>query len=332
MDIAVIGAGSWGTVLSQILSDNGHEVILWARTPEKALDMESSRCNKDYLPDFRLSSSIKVTNDLGNTVKRASVLVFVVPSKGMEKVAADVSQFTDGRGKILLSCTKGFSPTHKELMTSVLQRYLPEADAIAALSGPNLAVEIAKKQPAATVIACKNLDKARELQVLFMNSYFRPYVSDDLTGVQLCGCVKNCYALITGLISGLGYGENSQAALITRGLAEVSRLGRKMGARPETFSGLAGIGDLVATCSSPLSRNRTAGTQLAKGKTVEEIIAGTKMVIEGIATTKTVYELAHSMNVEMPIIDQLYEVLYHHKEIPLAARDLMNRAAKSEWN
>jgi glycerol-3-phosphate dehydrogenase (NAD(P)+) len=332
MEIAVIGAGSWGTVLAQVLAENGHTVRLWARTREKANTMNESRCNGDYLPDLILSSSITVTNDLCAAIKRASVLVFVVPSKGMEAIAEQVRQMTDASDAILLSCTKGFSRTKREIMTDVLSRYFPKAKAIAALSGPNLAREIAARQPAATVIASKDLDAARTLQQLFFCSYFRPYVSTDVIGVQLCGCVKNCYALVTGMIDGLGYGENSQAAVITRGLAETSRLGMALGARPETFAGLAGIGDLVATCSSPLSRNRTAGTLLAKGQTPEQIMAGTKMVIEGMDTTKAVYELARERNVEMPIIDQLYEVLYNGKSISLAARDLMSRAAKKEWN
>lgn len=331
MSIAVIGAGSWGTVLSKILADNGHDVVLWARNPEKAALIEQTRINNDYLPDLTLSPSIHVTHDF-QWVGTAEVLVFVVPSKGMGTVCSDLSRVTKGKGKILLTCTKGFSRETGKLMSDVLERYFPEAQAIAALSGPNLAKELAQKQPSASVIASKDPKAAKILQDLFLNGYFRPYISDDILGVQLCGALKNCYALVTGMISGLGLGENSQAALITRALAEMTRLGLKLGAHQETFAGLSGIGDLVATCTSPLSRNHTAGTLLAQGKAAKDIEQGTHMVIEGLSTTKTVYALSHRLGVEMPIIDQLYEVLYHHKEITLAAHDLMSRSGKKEWN
>lgn len=282
MKIAVIGAGSWGTVLAQILADNGHEVCLWARNPQKADQIQRTRRNQDYLPDLELSPSILVTHDLQQTIERASVLVFVVPSKGMAAVAQQAAAFTDCREQILLSCTKGFDLATGKLMTDILEETFPQAKAVAALSGPNLAKEIAKRQPAASVIACKDLKIAKALQKIFINGYFRPYTSRDVIGVELCGCSKNCIALVSGILAGLGFGENSQAGLITRGLAEITRLGVKMGAKRATFSGLAGVGDLVATCSSPLSRNRSAGVALAQGKSLEEITQGTHMVIEGI--------------------------------------------------
>ncbi|WP_281519670.1 NAD(P)H-dependent glycerol-3-phosphate dehydrogenase [Acidaminococcus timonensis] len=330
MKLSVIGAGSWGTVLSQILADNGHTVHLWARNPEKAARIQETRCNADYLPDFTLNPAIIVTGSLAEAVAGATVLVFVVPSKGMAAIARQVAEITDCRDTVLLTCTKGFDLATHKLMTEILEENFPRARAIAALSGPNLAREIAQKQPAATVIACRKLQEARFLQKCFMNGYFRPYTSTDLIGVELCGCVKNCIALVGGMLSGLGYGENAQAGLITRGLAELTRLGVKLGAHRATFFGLAGVGDLIATCTSPLSRNRSAGYALAQGRTLEEITGGTKMVIEGINATPVVRELARSHQVEMPIIEQLYQVLFEKKQVTEAIRDLMKRSAKKE--
>ncbi len=330
MKLSVIGAGSWGTVLSQILADNGHTVHLWARNPEKAARIQETRCNADYLPDFTLNPAIIVTGSLAEAVAGATVLVFVVPSKGMAAIARQVAELTDCRDTVLLTCTKGFDLATHKLMTEILEENFPRARAIAALSGPNLAREIAQKQPAATVIACRKLQEARFLQKCFMNGYFRPYTSTDLIGVELCGCVKNCIALVGGMLSGLGYGENAQAGLITRGLAELTRLGVKLGAHRATFFGLAGVGDLIATCTSPLSRNRSAGYALARGRTLEEITGGTKMVIEGINATPVVRELARSHQVEMPIIEQLYQVLFEKKQVTEAIRDLMKRSAKKE--
>lgn len=330
MKAAVIGAGSWGTVLAQILSDNGRDVCLWARNPEKAAKIRETRCNGDYLPDFRLSPSIQVTADLKEAVTGAEVLVFVVPSKGMGSIARQVAAITDCRSQVILTCTKGFDLATHKLMTDILEETFPRARATAALSGPNLAREIAQQQPAATVIACREMKEARFLQQCFLTPYFRPYTSTDLVGVELCGCVKNCIALVGGMLSGLGLGENAQAGLITRGLAELTRLGVKMGARRATFFGLAGVGDLIATCTSPLSRNRSAGYALAQGKTLEEITGGTHMVIEGINATPVVRELARAHQVEMPIIEQLYQVLFQGKDVRQAIGDLMKRTAKKE--
>ena len=330
MKAAVIGAGSWGTVLAQILADNGREVALWARNPEKAARIRETRCNADYLPDFRLSPSIQVTADLQEALEGAEVLVFVVPSKGMGTIARQAARFTDCRSQVILSCTKGFDLSTHKLMTDILEETFPHARAIAALSGPNLAREIAQKQPAATVIACRNMKEARFLQQCFLTPYFRPYTSPDLIGVELCGCVKNCIALVGGMLSGMGFGENAQAGLIPRGLAGLTRLGLTLGAHRATFFGLAGVGDLIATCTSPLSRNRSAGYALARGKTLEEITGGTRMVIEGINATPVVRELARTHQVEMPIIEQLYQVLFQGKDVKRAIEDLMKRTLKKE--
>ncbi len=330
MKVSVIGAGSWGTVLSQILNDNGHEVILWARNKEKAARMQASRSNVDYLPNLILADNITITSQLPLALETAQLLVLVVPAKGMAKVATEISHITNCADKIILSCTKGFDLSSLESMTTVLHKALPKASALAVMSGPNLALELSQRQPAATIIASQNTEAVHTLQKVFMNHYFRPYTSNDVLGVELCGALKNTIALISGMLSGLNFGENSQAALITRGLAEITRLGVSMGAQKETFSGLAGVGDLIATCTSPKSRNHNAGLALAQGKTAEEIIASTHMVIEGIDTTKAIHALSQKHNVEMPISEALYQVLFEGKSIAEVLDGLMSRTGKQE--
>ena len=330
MKISVIGAGSWGTVLTQILKDNGHEVALWVRSAGKAEEIAASRCNKSYLPDLQLDRDILITNDLLLAVKRAEVLVFVVPSHGMQDICRCIYNLDTCKNKILLSCTKGFDTTLQLSMSKVINRIFPVNKGIAVMSGPNLAKELALRQPGATVIACDKLEVAKRLQGCFINGYFRPYISEDVTGVELCGCLKNCIALTSGMLFGLNFGENCQAALITRGLAEITRLGMALGAKTATFSGLAGVGDLIATCTSKKSRNRSAGEALARGKTLQEVIAATNMVIEGINTTKVAYALAEAKGVEMPIIHQLYQVLFYGKNVHSAIQELMQRQGKKE--
>jgi glycerol-3-phosphate dehydrogenase (NAD(P)+) len=330
LQVSVIGAGSWGTVLAQILSDNGHIVTLWARNANKAEKIASSRCNVDYLPSLILAPTITITNDLETAIKRAEVLVFVVPSGSMKDICEQVVYIDDCSRKIILSCTKGFDTKLGLRMSQIIAAYLPKALAIAVLSGPNLAGELANRQPGATVIACRELAIARYLQDMFINNYFRPYISEDVDGIEICGCLKNTMALVSGMMFGMKFGENCQAALITRGLAEITRLGMKLGAHQDTFYGLAGIGDLVATCTSTQSRNRRAGEALAQGKTLKEIYTATNMVIEGINTTKVVYSVAEEQNVEMPIVTQLYLVLFKEKSVHDALDYLMSRKGKKE--
>lgn len=330
MKVSVIGAGSWGTVLSQILNDNGHDVLLWARNKEKAAEMNASRCNADYLPDLKLADNITVSNDLELAVKTGELLVLVVPAKGMRQIIASIGKIADCSDKIILSCTKGFDLLTMESMSTVIRKGLPLAAQLAVMSGPNLAVELSQRQPAATVIASSNEETVSLLQGVFINSYFRPYTSNDVLGVELCGSLKNTIALVSGMLSGLHFGENSEAALITRGLAEITRLGVKIGAQKGTFSGLAGVGDLIATCTSSKSRNHRAGLALAQGKTAEEIIASTHMVIEGIDTTKAIHALAKKYNVEMPISEALFQVLFQGLGVNEALNKLMNRTGKQE--
>ena len=330
MKVSVIGAGSWGTVLSQILNDNGHDVVLWVRNKEKSLRINAVRCNKDYLPDLKLADNITITNDLELAVKAAQLIVLVVPAKGMAQIVLSISKISNCADKIILSCTKGFDLTNMDSMSTVIHKGLPQAAHIAVMSGPNLAIELSQRQPAATVIASNEEKTVELLQKVFINNYFRPYTSHDVLGVELCGSLKNAIALVSGMVSGLDLGENSKAALITRGLAEITRLGVKIGAQKETFSGLAGVGDLIATCTSPKSRNHRAGLALAQGKTCEEIIASTHMVIEGIDTTKAIHVLSQKYGVEMPITEALYQVLFQGLSVKEALNKLMSRTGKHE--
>lgn len=328
--IAVIGAGSWGTTLAQVLNDNGHKVALWVRNPEKANIIAQTRYNVEYLPQLKLAKGIEITSDLEDAVINAEILILVVPSHGMADLCCHLSKIEGSADKIIISCTKGFEYHSGLRMSEIIKSYLPNA-VIAVLSGPNHAEEIALRQPSATVIACQNELVANELQNIFLNDYFRPYLSDDIIGVEIAGSLKNVIALTSGIMFGLGFGDNSQAALITRGLTEITRLGLKMGAQHQTFSGLAGVGDLIATCTSKHSRNRRAGEALATGKNFKEICSETNMVIEGINATTSAYILAQRYSVEMPITNSIYQILYENKNPLAALQELMRRSGKREY-
>lgn len=329
-NIAVIGAGSWGTTLAQVLNDNGHKVTLWVRSQEKALEIAKTRHNNDYLPQIQLSEQITITADLHLAVEQAEILVLVVPSHGMADLCRKLSLISSCDKKIIVSCTKGFEQHSGLRMSEIINSYFPNTT-VAVLSGPNHAEEIALRQPSATVIACQNDEAANELQEVFLNEYFRPYLTNDIIGVEIAGSLKNVIALTSGIMFGLGFGDNSQAALITRGLTEITRLGLKMGAQQQTFSGLAGVGDLIATCTSRHSRNRGAGEALATGKTLHDICAGTHMVIEGINATESAFALAKKFDVDMPITESLYQVLFENKNPRNALQELMKRSGKREY-
>ncbi|MGL5205888.1 MAG: NAD(P)H-dependent glycerol-3-phosphate dehydrogenase [Acidaminococcaceae bacterium] len=328
--IAVIGAGSWGTTLAQLLNDNGHKVVLWVRNPEKANKIAKTRYNDEYLKQLRLDDNIVITSDLKQAAIDADIVLIVVPSHGMADLCCQLSGITSLAGKVLVSCTKGFEYHSGMRMSEIIQGYFPKTT-VAVLSGPNHAEEIALRQPSATVIACQNAVVANELQNIFLNDYFRPYITDDILGVEIAGSLKNVIALTSGIMFGLGFGDNSQAALITRGLTEITRLGVKMGAQQQTFSGLAGVGDLIATCTSKHSRNRRAGEALARGKTFNEICSETNMVIEGINATTSAHMLAQRYSVEMPITNSIYQILYENKNPLAALQELMRRSGKREY-
>lgn len=330
MKVAIVGAGSWGTAVAALVSENT-DVALWARRPELARTMAEERENPEYLPGRRLAEGIRVTSDLQEAVDGASVVVMAVPSHGyrdvLGQVAADIPADIP-----LVSLTKGVERGTLKRMTEVTAEVLDghRVDRIGVLSGPNLACEVAAGQPAATVVAMADEATARQLQTVFMTPRFRVYTNPDVVGCETAGALKNVMAIGTGMAAGLGYGDNSRAALITRGLAELTRLGVALGGNRLTFLGLAGIGDLVATCSSEQSRNRTVGFQLGKGRKLDEIVAEMKMVAEGVKTTEAVLELAERHGVDVPIAATVGAVLYEGMEPSDMVSELMTREAKAE--
>ena len=329
MRVAVIGAGSWGTAFARLLALVGHRVRLWARRPELARILEETRENPDYLPGIVLPKSIGFTCDLKKALAGAEAVFFAVPSFGLRDVARRAAPHVPP-GIPLVSLTKGLEPGTGRRMSQVLAEHLP-SHPLFALSGPCHAEEVARDHPTAVVLAGEDLPLGERLQRALMTPRFRVYLSHDLLGVEYCGATKNVLAIGAGISEGLGYGDNTKAALITRGLAELVRLGRAVGARPETLYGLAGLGDLVVTATSEHSRNRRVGFRLGQGEPIEEILGGMRMVAEGVHTSKLVHELSEKLGVELPLCEAVWRVLYLG-ESPQAQIDrLMLRSPKREF-
>lgn len=329
--IAVIGAGSWGTALAQIIAENGYYTNFWVRNTKLAEIISISRINDKYLPQLSLHKNITVTSDLKTALQDATVVFLVVPTHGMRSLCQQIALLDNCTNKIIVSCSKGFEINTNKRMSEIIYEYLPNTK-VTVLSGPNHAEEIALQKPAATVIAARELASAELVQQVLMNTYFRPYTSEDIIGVELAGSVKNIIALAGGMVAGLKLGDNCQSALMTRGLAEMARLGIKLGASPQTFFGLAGMGDLIATCTSPHSRNRSAGLAFATGKTLDEIVSNkTGMVVEGINATKVAYELSININVEMPITTGVFNIIFKNHLLKEELATLMNRSSKKEY-
>lgn len=330
MKIAVIGAGGWGTALAGALGQRHSEVILWARKTETARQISETRENGAFLPGVRLPDSVSVTTDLAVAAKQAEVVFLVTPSHGMRETAAKLAPAVS-RNAIIVSAAKGLEVGSLKRMSEVIAEEIPFlADNIVALSGPNHAEEVGRKQPTATVAASRSRRCAEAIQDVLMLPFFRIYTNPDIIGVELGGALKNIIALGAGTAEGLGYGDNAKAALMTRGLAEIARLGIAMKARALTFAGLAGVGDLIVTCTSRHSRNRRAGLLLAEGKSAKEVEAATNMVVEGIRSTLAAYELSRRHGVEMPITEQTYRVLYEGVDPRTAVIELMSRVQTHE--
>ncbi|CAM3117386.1 glycerol-3-phosphate dehydrogenase [Corynebacterium hadale] len=330
VNVAVLGAGSWGTTLAKVFADAGNAVDLWARRPELARTIETTRENPDYLPGITLPDAVRPTSNAAAALG-ADIVVFAVPSQTMRDNLTGWAQHlrTDST---LLSISKGIeSDTHLRMSQIIGEVTGATEDRIAVLSGPNLAKEVALEQPAATVIACSDLNRAKLVQAACATNYLRPYTNEDVVGCEIGGATKNVIALACGMASGQGLGENTLASLITRGLAEITRLGTELGADARTFSGLAGLGDLVATCSSPLSRNRTFGAALGKGATIEEAKAATKgQVAEGVVSSRSIFQLAQERGVDMPLTQAVYAVCHKGVKVPETIAALMGRSKKSE--
>ena len=330
MKVAVIGAGSWGTTIASLAAQNA-DVTLWARRPDLADRINKDHENPDYLAGFDLPERLAATSDIAAALSGAEIVVMGVPSHGYRSVLEQAVGLIDPATPIL-SLTKGIEQDTQLRMTQVTLDVLPHHDpgAVGVLSGPNLAREIMEGQPAATVIAMGDHKVARLLQPVFMTPAFRVYTNPDVIGAEVAGAVKNVMAIAAGTASGLGFGMNSLASLVTRALLEITKLGVAMGGETLTFGGLAGIGDLMATCSSPLSRNNRVGVELGKGRRLDDIIAEMNMVAEGVKTTRGVLQLAEAEGVEMPIAEEVGRVLYEEEKPRDALARLMGREAKSE--
>ncbi len=330
MKIAVIGAGGWGTALAAVLGENDHQVALWARSAAFAAELAATRRNRRYLPDAVLPAGALCTADLAAAAEGAAIVIIATPSHAVRATAAALApQLADGA--VVVSAAKGLEVGTLKRMTEVIAEEIPAAAArLVALSGPNHAEEVALRHPTATVAASFSRPAAETVQEALMAPYFRVYTNPDNIGVELGGALKNIIALGAGIGDGLGFGDNAKAALMTRGLAEITRLGVAMGARPLTFAGLSGIGDLIVTCTSRHSRNRRAGLALAAGKTVGEIEGETGMVVEGIRSTLAAYELATRLGVEMPITAEIHRVLYQGADPREAVGRLMGRGRTHE--
>ena len=326
--IAVLGAGSWGTALSLLLARKGCDICLWVWDPDQAKALRQSRVNP-FLPGFQIPEDICITTSIPEAVQRAEALLLVTPSNGVPDVAEQLEACLPP-GIPIISGTKGLNSETGLTVSQILGFALPGANTIAVLSGPNLAVELAKGIPTATVIACSDDALAREAQSLFVCPSLRVYTNRDVIGVELAGALKNVIAIAAGVCDGLGYGDNTKAALLTRGLAEITRLGVRIGAQQATFVGLAGVGDLMATCASPLSRNRRVGLGLAKGGRLDDIMREIGQVAEGVPTTRAAYNLAREHETPMPITEQVYRVLFEGKPPQAAVADLMAREPKEE--
>lgn len=332
--IAVLGAGSWGSVLANLLVGNNQEVMLWSRDSEQVVTMNRWHINPQYMKDFKYSPDLKATDDMEEAVRGAEYILMVIPTKGLREVAGNLNQILVklNQKPLLIHATKGLEQETYKRPSQMLAEEIDEnhRQDIVVLSGPSHAEDVAIQDMTAVTAACVNLAAAERVQKLFSNNFFRVYTNDDVIGAEFGGALKNIIAIGAGALQGLGYKDNARAALITRGLAEIRRLGVAFGANPFTFIGLSGVGDLVVTATSKNSRNWRAGYQLGQGRQLEDVISNMGMVIEGIYTAKAAYELAQKRNVKMPITEALYRVLYEGEDIETAITNLMSRKATSE--
>jgi glycerol-3-phosphate dehydrogenase (NAD(P)+) len=328
--IAVLGNGSWGTAFSMVLADAGGEVALWGRRPEATAHINEAHENADYLPGIALPETIVATSDPAEALDRAEVVVLAVPSQTLRENLTAWSPLLHP-DCVLVSLMKGIELGTTRRMSEVIAEVTQAPpERIAVVSGPNLAKEIAQRQPAASVVACADEAVAEKLQQVCLTAYFRPYTNTDVVGVELGGAVKNVIALAVGMAKGMGMGDNSQSSIITRGLAEITRLGLALGADAATFAGLAGVGDLVATCMSPLSRNRTFGENLGHGMTLEEVVAATRQTAEGVKSAQSILALARTHHVDMPIVEHVVAAVHDGLPPQEIVRRIMSRSAKSE--
>jgi glycerol-3-phosphate dehydrogenase (NAD(P)+) len=326
----IVGAGGWGTALSVLLATKGVDTTLWVRNSELAAAMKANRVNEPYLSGITLPEAVAIENDLATAVRGASVVVLVVPSQAVRGICDSVAEMLSS-DVLVVNAAKGFERDTLHRMSEVVEECMPQfTGRVVTLSGPNHAEEVGRMIPSATVVASHDRASSAKAQALFMSPSFRVYTNEDVTGVEVAGSMKNVVALAAGISDGLGYGDNTKAALMTRGMAEMARIGVGLGAEPLTFAGLAGIGDLIATCTSRHSRNARAGRAIGEGRTVEEVLSSTTMVVEGVHTAIAAKRLSERLNVEMPIAAKVYEILFEGRDARQAVSDLMGRDATRE--
>ncbi len=334
-NIAVLGSGSWGTALAILLSKNGHKVRLWGHRTEHVDQLSNDRENKKYLPGFVFPQNLSLSHSFKGAVEGASIIVIAVPSHAFREIFTCIIPFLDYNCR-LVSAVKGIENFTLATMTKIMEDVLSKSSKndsqieVGVISGPSFAKEVAQELPTAVTIGFKNIQTAIDIQKSFVNEYFRVYASRDIIGLEISAALKNVIAIAAGVCEGLGYGLNTRAALITRGLAEMRRLGRTLKAEDATFSGLSGLGDLILTCTGDLSRNRMVGISLGKGKSLKQVVEEMNMVAEGIKTTQSVHDLAKQLNVEMPIMEQVYQIIYKNKHCSLAVHDLLKRELRVE--
>lgn len=329
--ITVFGMGSFGTALANVLAENGHTVLMWGKNEDSVKELNDHHQNKRYLKDVVLDSRIKATSDIKEAVNFTDIYLIALPTKAMREVTSEIDSLIDSK-KTFIHVAKGIENDTFKRVSEMIEDSISEDHngGIGVLSGPSHAEEVVIKQPTTVAASSKDEKVSKLIQDLFMNDYLRVYTNNDLVGVELGGALKNIIAVASGIVAGMGYGDNAKAALMTRGLAEISRLGEKLGADPMTFLGLGGIGDLIVTCTSTHSRNYTLGFKLGQGQTMDEALNEMNMVVEGIYTTNSVYHLAKQQNVDMPITNALYKVLFEDNPVKDSVKDLMGRDKKSE--
>ncbi len=328
MRCAVVGGGAWGTALSDLLARAGHDVLIWAREPDVVEHINTTHANPRFLPGVILDRNVRASGDLCGAVRGAELVVHAAPSHVLREVVRTAAPGV-GKSAIQAIATKGIEPESLLLMGDVVSAELPGRE-IVAVSGPSFAIEVARRQPTAVVAASESTEASGTVQRVLSTPAFRVYTTDDVRGVELAGAVKNVMAVATGIAEGLGLGLNPRAALITRGLAETTRLGVALGARPETFAGLAGLGDLVLTCTGALSRNRSVGVEVGKGRALEDVLAGTESIAEGVRNARSTVALAARAGVSMPIAEAVHRVLFESQPPGEAIAELMQRELRAE--
>lgn len=328
--IAVLGAGSWGTALAIVLADNGHEVRLWAHRKEHADEMNQTHRNEKYL-DVEITDTITAFYNMEEAVKDAEAIIVVVPTKAIREVCQQLKNYISSSTQII-HATKGIEPGTLKRVSEMMSEEMPDFpyENIVVLSGPSHAEEVALRHPTTVAVSAVNLDRARQAQDLFNSENLRVYTSDDILGIEVGGALKNIIALGAGISDGLGYGDNAKAALITRGLAEIARLGTSLGANPLSFLGLSGVGDLIVTCTSVHSRNWRAGNLLGKGNNLDQVLEEMGMVVEGVRTVQAAHQFAKEQGVEMPITQGIYQIIFEDKDPKDVVDELMNRNKRQE--